>query len=485
MEANDITLLIPIFLLCLCGSSFQAAKVEVEGQGVHIALGANSYTDRTVMFVSQESLNKVNLMDPYDKKTIQMAYPAKSLKLNVTGPNRGKLWIQKANITDLNADMQYYYQVGNGTKTTTFYFRTWRRRNPQESYRPAMLLFYGNIEDDNGAVPAYHNLREDINAHLYSGIFNLGSLSCGKDLHQFLLNLQGLAGYTPLLTTPGEYEHRNKYQLYSQLFSMPNTDWPMDKFWYSFNTEKAHIISVNTELYGLEKDGMRSQQLRWLKADLIAANNATLRNLSHTPWLIVYTHRSLFCSGDDNCTDFSPKLQELEDLFYHFGVDLVISAQDNFYERTWPVRRGVQHQDNYLDPVYPVYISTAAFTCNKNKPSNPKEFAWTARRINCRNMSTYGHLKILNATHLYWEEMAADNGSVIDTFYIKQNHHGPFLVKVGHSSSVVAIVLSCAVILLVGAIVILLWRRCHHFIQKKRAARKMRYVNLNEGQLEL
>jgi hypothetical protein len=68
-----------------------------------------------------------------------------------------------------------------------------------------MLLFYGNIEDENGNKLAYKYLRDDINGHFYSGIFNLGSLACGNNLTQFLNNLQGLAGQAPLLTTPGEF----------------------------------------------------------------------------------------------------------------------------------------------------------------------------------------------------------------------------------------------------------------------------------------
>jgi hypothetical protein len=100
-------------------------------------------------------------------------------------------------------------------------------------------------------------------------------------------------------------------------------------------------------------------------------------------------------------------------------------------------------------------------------------------------LSTYAHLKIQNATHLYWEEISATNRSILDKFYIEQYHHGPFTVKVGHSSAVIAIVITCAVILVVGAVVILFWTRCHHFIQKRRAENEMRYVNLNEGQLEL
>jgi hypothetical protein len=70
------------------------------------------------------------------------------------------------------------------------------------------------------------------------------------------------------------------------------------------------ISSLNTQLYGLEVDGMRTQQITWLKADLDAANNISLRNLKHTPWIIVFTHRPFYCSGDANCTEFRHKLRE-------------------------------------------------------------------------------------------------------------------------------------------------------------------------------
>ena len=37
-------------------------------------------------------------------------------------------------------------------------------------------------------------------------------------------------------------ERANNFRLYSHLFSMPNVPWPMTRFWYSFNSELAHIV---------------------------------------------------------------------------------------------------------------------------------------------------------------------------------------------------------------------------------------------------
>ena len=50
----------------------------------------------------------------------------------------------------------------------------------------------------------------------------------------------------------------------------------------------------------------------------------------------------------------------LEDVFYHYGVDIVLQAHEHNYERLYPVYRGVVVSTNYTNPRAPVQIISGA-----------------------------------------------------------------------------------------------------------------------------
>ena len=52
--------------------------------------------------------------------------------------------------------------------------------------------------------------------------------------------------------------------------------------------------------------------------------------------------------------------------------------------------------------------------------------AWSAFREWFPGTYGYGRLKVVNTTHLYWEQRHAWDGDVIDSIWIKQEKHGPF-----------------------------------------------------------
>ena len=48
----------------------------------------------------------------------------------------------------------------------------------------------------------------------------------------------------------------------------------------------------------------------------------------------------------------------LEDLFYKYGVDLILYSHQYAYERMWPVYRGEVTSRDYDDPTAPIYITS-------------------------------------------------------------------------------------------------------------------------------
>lgn len=54
----------------------------------------------------------------------------------------------------------------------------------------------------------------------------------------------------------------------------------------------------------------------------------------------------------------------------------------------------------------------------------------TAFRISEKGHNSYGHLRVVNSTHLYVDQVFSSNGTVIDSIWITQTRHGPFMPHV-------------------------------------------------------
>ena len=120
-------------------------------------------------------------------------------------------------------------------------------------------------------------------------------------------------------------------------------------------------------------------------------------------------------------------LADFEPLLAEYAVDVYFAGHDHNYETTWPVYNNTPFQTNYSNPEAPIHILSGS--------AGPPEWdyftahgeAWTREpRI---LMNTYSRLVLLNASVARFEQVANDNGTVVDTFSIVQtrrNRSAPF-----------------------------------------------------------
>ena len=100
--------------------------------------------------------------------------------------------------------------------------------------------------------------------------------------------------------------------------------------------------------------------------------------------------------------------------------------------RTWPVWNLTVTNYNYTNPRAPIHIITGAAGCNEDDGDclNPIPKArgnWSAFHLSGKNAYGYGHLRPMNHTHMYWNEIVTDEvGKLVDEIVIVQEKHGPF-----------------------------------------------------------
>lgn len=155
-----------------------------------------------------------------------------------------------------------------------------------------------------------------------------------------------------------------------------------ENLFYSFNLGPVHFIGISTEFYYFLNYGLKPLvfQYSWLEKDLQEA--AKPQNRALRPWVIVYGHRPMYCSNenDNDCTHSETltrvgwpfvHLFGLEELFYRFGVDVEIWAHEHSYERLWPIYNykvlNGSYERPYHNPKAPVHIVTGSAGCKEGR----------------------------------------------------------------------------------------------------------------------
>ena len=85
-----------------------------------------------------------------------------------------------------------------------------------------------------------------------------------------------------------------------------------------------HVAVVSSEAYFYYNAS--AEQYAWLEADLAAVDR------NSTPWVVAFTHRSVYCSCDSDCDADAATLRDgalgLEGLLHRHRVDLLINGHE-------------------------------------------------------------------------------------------------------------------------------------------------------------
>jgi hypothetical protein len=277
--------------------------------------------------------------------------------------------------------------------------------------------------------------------NVYDQILHVGDFAYnfednnGQVGDEFMATIEPFAAHVPYMIAAGNHEAHANFSEYGARFdgftrvTAPNSK-SNTNLWYSWNTKDGvHFVVFDTEMYNYSSTpGEIQNGLNWLEADLKAANDPTTR--ATYPWIIGLCHK---CSWMDTTvwTNFTS-------LTYTYGVDLLFCGHSHNYQRNFPfypntnkgnIYGNATYNGTYTNPEFLIQI-VAGSPGNKELISTglgPSEF----RAIHFFEYG-YGHLRIYNTTHLYWEwELTATSvenllkaENIKDTLWVIQNKHG-------------------------------------------------------------
>jgi len=287
----------------------------------------------------------------------------------------------------LSSDTLYYYVVGDSTGgwSSEYTFRS----APLSSKLRGNFSFavFGDLGLVNGEASNNYlkSIKDSIEFVAHAGdvgyaddsFLHLGCATsfCYEDsFDQYMVSIEPWASQLPYMVAPGNHEadchdpaclvskdkkeKLSNFTAYNERFLMPSdvSDGVMNMY-YSFNYGNVHFISLDTETayagapeetkYVLPCGGFSTVFLPWLENDLIKANE----NREERPWILVMGHHPLY-DGDSINTALQTAV---EDLFYKYGVDVFFGGHEHFYERDYPVYKGVPEAD-YINPVATTHL---------------------------------------------------------------------------------------------------------------------------------
>ena len=206
-------------------------------------------------------------------------------------------------------------------------------------------------------------------------------------------------------------------------------------FYYSYNRGLVHYVVINTEIYrwieAVEKSPLphtAQEQLDWLEKDLAGVDR------ERTPWIVAMGHKAWYMSSWGDATwKINGDLPEtnwtaFEPLFCEYGVELYLSGHVHLYQRFYPLHAS----DSMALWAAPKDIDTSSVSDDTHTITNPKWMTTlivaspgdreVSPRVVCTGLTSefnlnplkytqalctagygFGHLHIVNKTHLYWE----------------------------------------------------------------------------------
>ncbi|XP_076109731.1 acid phosphatase type 7-like [Mytilus galloprovincialis] len=422
---------IPNFSSSLTHYQIQETKVPCHPCHVHLSYG-DSPSDITVMWATDQNCNSTlsygtdpwNYHNTIDADMTHFDHPT----------SNGLTCIYRVPLKNLQPNTTYFYRpTSGGISSGPHFFKT-----PEQATNitPEFLICGNHGGDEEDSIPY---IDTEVLSGQYDAVLHVGNFApdqknktdenttiCYPRSGDFYMSMMSnMAARIPHMATPGNHVTGDLFSQYRHWFSMPGTSWPipLDRMWYSFDIGPVHFISYSTEVYFLDNELYIQAQNNWLIQDLTSIN---LNRTAH-PWIVAFGHRPMYCSSGDDCATSDSKVRKgLENIFFTYGVDVIIQGHGHSYERLFPLYQGQVLSNDYNNPKGPVQLITGTSNDQVNVKSETTQ-SWSALRIGGEGLNSFSRMKVYNTTHLMWEQISPKDKKVLDSIWIIQERHGPFI----------------------------------------------------------
>ncbi|KAI3753328.1 hypothetical protein L2E82_25379 [Cichorium intybus] len=374
-------------------------------QQVHITQGDHVGKSVIVSWVTMEEPGSDTVV--YWSEDTNSENTAKGIVTTYTYYDYTSGFIHHCNLTDLEYDTKYYYEVGIEHASRTFWFTTPPPIGPDVPYTFGLIGDLGQTFDSNITLTHY-----EMNPTKAKTVLFVGDISYA-DSYPYHDNTrwdswgrfaERSTAYQPWIWTAGNHEldfapelgETEPFKPYTHRYQVPfEASESTSPLWYSIKIASAYIIVLSS----YSAYGKYTPQHEWLEKELPKVDR------SETPWLIVMTHTPLYNSFVYHYMEGESMRVIFEPWFVKYKVDVVFSGHVHAYERTERISNvAYDIVNNNCNPVEddsaPIYITIGdggnleGLAINMTEPQ-PMYSAFRE--------ASYGHaiFDIKNRTHAY------------------------------------------------------------------------------------
>jgi calcineurin-like phosphoesterase family protein/purple acid phosphatase-like protein len=268
---------------------------------------------------------------------------------------------QHARLDGLHPDSDYLYEVvHDGATPIRGAFRT-----APVGRVPFRFTSFGDLGSGNpiwskssiNAITAIHQVeRFNPTVHLLNGDLSYANVNQANQpavWTDFMNNMMVSARNRPWMPALGNHEVEAGngalgYNSYLARFDLPDNHSGYRGNWYSFQVGSVLFISLDNNDVVYANDGgqdpntlqalyirgySHGAQTAWLRRTLAAA-----RTDRSVDWIVAYMHQPAISSSSSGSGGDLGIRQQFMELFYEYGVDLVLAGHDHDYERSYLVR---------------------------------------------------------------------------------------------------------------------------------------------------
>ncbi|KAL3515129.1 hypothetical protein ACH5RR_022031 [Cinchona calisaya] len=401
-------------------------------QQVHITQGDHEGKAVIVSWVTVDERGS-NTVLYWSEKNSTKKLKAKGMVTKYKFYNYTSGYIHHTTIKNLQHNTKYYYEVGIGHTTRTFWFVTPPEVGPDVPYTFGLIGDLGQTFDSNRTLTHYQSNPSKGQAVLY-----VGDLSYADDYPNhdnvrwdtWARFVERSVAYQPWIWTAGNHEidfapeigETKPFKPFTHRYHVPyNASDSTAPFWYSIKRGPAYVIV----LASYSAYGKYTPQNLWLQEELPKVNR------SETPWLIVLMHCPWYNSYVNHYMEGETMRVVYEPWFVQYKVDLVFAGHVHAYERSERISNIAYNIVNGLcspvsDLSAPVYITIGdggnieGLATNMTEPQ-PKYSAYRE--------ASFGHaiLDIKNRTHARfgWHCNQDGNAAEADSMWFYNRHWHP------------------------------------------------------------
>jgi hypothetical protein len=384
-------------LCCFCDTAPQQIMLALTGDSSKLAVSWVT-VDKTATSMVKYGLSNTSLTMTSEGTSFHYYLPFYISPL-----------IHFADMTHLQPDTRYFYQVGDDkggwSAIYSFVMEPSKPPTPDRPLAIAVLADHGTTTNSQQVVDAM--LKADQSLHFGFSILS-GDVSYANGFQSVWDDygnmVQPFSSHVPFMVAPGNHEAIELFISYDYRYNMPHNGY--GNLYYSFNYQNVHVLVLNSESLN---EFHWSAMYQFAKSDLESVNRKI------TPWVFVAFHHPFFCSNvAHNDSNWFMRI-EYEDLFHDNKVDMILQGHVHAYERTYPM------YNFQVDPTSTVYVTNGhggnkeGLYPNWQIPSP----SWSAYHdSSCYGFST---MEIFNSTHLHWKMIRASDSAVRDEFWLIRN----------------------------------------------------------------